>query len=102
MALMLVLAPRGRDVRVPALGHPPARELNRALVERWFELQQEEGLLNVEDARHDLQKLAARPSWSGTDRTRGHRRAAPGPRARASESTRTGITSDCNNLVSIT
>ena len=29
---MLVLAARGRDVRMPALGHPPARELDRALI----------------------------------------------------------------------
>jgi hypothetical protein len=47
---------------MPALGHPPARELDRALIERRFELQQEQGLLNVEDARHDLQKLATPPS----------------------------------------
>jgi hypothetical protein len=41
--------PGRRDVRVPALGHPAARELHVALVERRLELQQEQMLLDVED-----------------------------------------------------
>ena len=53
--------PGGRDVGVPALGHPPARELHVALVERRLELQQEQLLLDVEDRRgHDPTTLASR------------------------------------------
>ena len=59
VALVLELAPGGRDVGVPALGHPPARELHVALVERRLELQQEQVLLDVEDGcGHDPTTLA--------------------------------------------
>ena len=58
---MLVLTARWRDVRMPALCHPPARELDGALIERRLELQEEQRLLNVEDSSHDLFTLAARP-----------------------------------------
>ena len=58
---MLELPPGGRDVGVPALGHPAARELHVALVERRLELQQEHVLLDVEDGRgHDPTTLATR------------------------------------------
>ena len=95
VALVLVLAAGRRDVRMPALGHPPAGELDRALVERRLELQQEEGLLDVEDARHDLQKLAARPSGGYTADARGPsgvgaRPTTPRPSNPSEE--------DCNNL----
>ena len=57
---MLELAPGGRDVGVPALGHPAAGELHVALVERRLELQQEQVLLDVEDRRgHDPTTLAS-------------------------------------------
>ena len=60
MALVLVLAPCGRDVGVPALGHAPARELHVTLVERRLELQQEQMLLDVEDrGGHDHETLAS-------------------------------------------
>jgi len=49
---MLVAATGRCDVRVPALGHPPARELHVALIEGRLELQQEQGSFDVEDARH--------------------------------------------------
>ena len=38
---------------MPALGHPAARQLDRALIEGRLELQQEQGGFDVEDARHD-------------------------------------------------
>jgi len=62
MSLMLVLAAWRRDVRMPALGHPPPRELNRALIEGRLELQQQEGLFDVENACHDPVTLARSPS----------------------------------------
>ena len=49
---MLVLATWRRDVGVPALGHPAPRELHRALIERWLELEQEQRGFDVEDSRH--------------------------------------------------
>jgi hypothetical protein len=52
MPLVLVRAARRRDVRMPALGHAPARELHGALVERRLELEQEDRLFDVEDLRH--------------------------------------------------
>ena len=53
MALVLELLAGRRDVGMPALGHAPARELHVALVERRLELQEQDGLLDVEDLRHD-------------------------------------------------
>ena len=47
MALMLELTTLRGDVRVPALGHAPPRELDIALVERRLQLQQEQMLLDV-------------------------------------------------------
>ena len=59
MALVLELPALRRDVRVPALGHPPARQLHRALVERRLQLQQQQMLLDVQDGRgHDPTTLA--------------------------------------------
>ena len=62
VALMLVLAPGRRDVRMPALCHPSARELDGALIERRLDLQQEHRLLNVEDPRHYTFTLATPPT----------------------------------------
>ena len=57
---MLELLAGRRDVGVPALGHPPPRELHVALVERRLELQQEQLLLDIQDRRgHDPTTLAA-------------------------------------------
>jgi hypothetical protein len=53
--------PAGRgDVGVPLLGHPPPGQLNLALVERRFKLEEQEGLLEVEDVRHFAITLARR------------------------------------------
>ena len=52
VALVLVLAARRRDVRMPALGHPAASELDVPLVERRLELQQEHRLFEIEDPWH--------------------------------------------------
>ena len=65
VALVLVLAAGRRDVRVPALGHPPARELHRPLVEGRLELQQQDRLLDVEDRRHDRLRVARRRAARG-------------------------------------
>ena len=46
---MLVLAPGRGDVRVPALGHAPARELDITHTERRLQLEQEHRLLEIED-----------------------------------------------------
>ena len=51
---MLVLTPGRGDVGMPALRHLAARELDRALVEGRLELQQQNGLLDVEDGWHDF------------------------------------------------
>jgi hypothetical protein len=59
VALVLVLAPWRRDVGVPTLRHSPPSQLDGALVERRLELQQEQGLFQVEDASHWLNTLAA-------------------------------------------
>jgi hypothetical protein len=37
---------------MPALGHPPPREMHLALIERSFELQQQHRLFYIEDPRH--------------------------------------------------
>jgi hypothetical protein len=54
MALVLDLLAGRREVRVPHLRLPPARELDVALLERGLELQQEQRLFDVEDLRHDV------------------------------------------------
>ena len=64
---MLVLSPGRGDVRVPALGHPPARELHIALVEGSLELQQQHRLFDVEDPGHSSITLAT-PGAFGHDR----------------------------------
>ena len=51
VALVLELPSRRREVGVPALGHPPARELDVALVERRLELEQQQVALDVKDDR---------------------------------------------------
>jgi hypothetical protein len=70
VALMLVLATGRRDVRVPALGHPPTGELDLALVERRLELEEEQRLFEIEDPGHEGQTLAppARPASAHRDR----------------------------------
>ena len=61
VALVLELAARGSDVRMPALGHAPASELHVALVEGRLELQQEHVLLDVENrGRHDPTNVSGR------------------------------------------
>ena len=60
---MLHLAPGRGDVGVPALRHPAARELDRALVERRLELQEEDGLLDVEDLGHEPSTVAGMEPW---------------------------------------
>ncbi len=64
---MLVLSPRRGDVGVPALGHPPARELHIARVEGSLELQQQHRLFDVENAGHSSITLAT-PGAIGHDR----------------------------------
>src|SRR4029077_5941306 len=59
VALVLELQARGRDVRMPALGHPAPGKLHVALFERRLELQQEHVLLYVQDRYgHDPTTLA--------------------------------------------
>jgi hypothetical protein len=53
VALVLVLLAGRGDVRMPALRHPPAGELDVALVERRLQLQEEHGLFDVQHLRHD-------------------------------------------------
>jgi ADP-ribose pyrophosphatase YjhB (NUDIX family) len=60
---VLHLAPGRRDVGVPALRHPAPRELHGALVERRLELQEEDGLLDVEDLRHERSTVAGMEPW---------------------------------------
>ena len=60
---MLHLAPGRGDVGVPALRHLAARELDRALVERRLELQEEDGLLDVEDLGHEPSTVAGMEPW---------------------------------------
>jgi hypothetical protein len=59
VALVLVLASGRRDVGMPALGHPATCELHRALIKRWFQLEEEKRLFDVEDPWHDSFTLAA-------------------------------------------
>ena len=59
VALVLELLAGRRDVRVPALGQPAARELDVALVERRLDLQEEDGLLDVQHLRHDRPTVAS-------------------------------------------
>ena len=56
MALMLVLTTGRSDVRVPALGHPPTRELYGALVEGRLEREQQQRLFQIEEARHAVKR----------------------------------------------
>jgi hypothetical protein len=58
VALMLDLPAGRRNIGVPALGHPPSRELDIALVERRLELQQEHALFEIEDLGHEQITLA--------------------------------------------
>ena len=64
VALVFELPALRREVGMPALGHPAARELHVALGERRLELQEEKVLLDIEDRHgHDPTTLAtaARP-----------------------------------------
>ena len=58
MALVLELAPGRRQVGVPDLGQPAARELDVALVEGRLDLQEEERLLDVEHCGHEHSTIA--------------------------------------------
>jgi hypothetical protein len=58
MAFVLELAPWRRQVGVPDLGQPAARELNVALVEGRLDLQEEERLLDVEHCGHEHPTIA--------------------------------------------
>ena len=49
VALVFELSSRRRKVGMPALGHPPARELDVPLVERGIELEQQQVALDVKD-----------------------------------------------------
>ena len=49
VALVLELLAGRRDIRVPDLGQPAARELHVALVERRLELQEQQRLLDIQD-----------------------------------------------------
>ena len=51
--LVLVLLAGRRDVRMPLLREAAARELDVALVERWVDLQEKDGLFNIQHLRHD-------------------------------------------------
>ncbi len=53
VALVLVAAPGRGDVRMPALGHPPPRKLDGALIERGLQFEEEQCGFYVQDARHD-------------------------------------------------
>ena len=60
---MLELPPGRREVGVPDLGQAPARELHVALLERGLELQQQQGLLDVQDgAGHSPPGYRRRPA----------------------------------------
>ncbi len=48
--LVLVALARGSEVRMPALGHPPAGELHHPLVERRSELEQQQRGVNIQKA----------------------------------------------------
>ncbi len=65
MTLMLVLTTRRGDIGMPALCHPPARELDAALIKRRLELQQEHCLFDVEDPWHDSLTVATMPRRCG-------------------------------------
>jgi hypothetical protein len=54
--LVLELLARRGDVGMPDLRHPPARELDVALVEGRVDLQQEDRLLDVQHVRHRHQR----------------------------------------------
>ncbi|MCW2984793.1 MAG: UDP-N-acetylmuramate dehydrogenase [Conexibacter sp.] len=54
MALVLELLARRRQVGMPDLRLATARELDVTLLEGRVELQEEQGLFDVEDLRHDL------------------------------------------------
>lgn len=49
---------------MPPLGHPAACELNRALVKWGLKFEQQEGLFDVKNARHDPITLAMPPPYS--------------------------------------
>ena len=53
---MLELLARRRDVGVPDLGHAAPRELDLALVERRLQLEQQDGLLDVQDCGMTLER----------------------------------------------
>ena len=63
---MLDLAPRGREVGVPALGHLAASQLHRALVERGLQLQQHHLLLDIQHRGHEAQTVAPRIACTST------------------------------------
>ena len=58
VALVLELLARRRDVGVPDLRHPAARQLDLALVERRLDLQQQQRLFDVEHVRHEPTRVS--------------------------------------------
>ena len=58
VALVLELPPRRGDVGMPELGQPPSRELDVALPERRFDLEEQDGLLDVQHLCHDPSTVA--------------------------------------------
>ena len=56
---MLVAAPGRGDVRMPALGHPPACQLDGTLIERRLQLEEQQRGFDVQDAWHDTPTLAS-------------------------------------------
>ena len=73
MALVLELAPGRRDVGMPELREPAPRELDVALAERRLDLEQEDGLLDVQHLWHDLLTVAGGLGPGGRVHTRAAR-----------------------------
>ncbi len=72
VTLVLGLLAARRDVRVPALGHPPPRQLDAPLVEWRLQLQEEQRLLEIEDRNvgHESRTVPGRAGrdeagWTG-------------------------------------
>jgi acetyl esterase len=78
MALVLVLASGRGDIRMPALCHPAARELNITRIERRFEFEEQERLLEIQDTRHDPFTLAGDRLSRGGRGPSEYDRAVPG------------------------
>jgi hypothetical protein len=66
---VLELAPRRREIGVPDLGQPPAGELHVALVERRVDLQEQQGLLDVQHSGHEPPTIAPGARFAVAQRT---------------------------------